>query len=85
MAVELVEEKELAEFRECGMELGASTSQVPLREPSKSGMEKKRWKLLLYFESMNSQELILYFIRNTEEVIIKVVDTPSLATSGKWI
>lgn len=77
----------MAEFRECGMELGASTSQVPLREPSRvrKPKKKKRWKLLLYFESMNSQELILYFIRNTEEVIIKVVDTPSLATSGKWI
>lgn len=32
------------------------------------------------------KKLILYFtLRNTEEGIIKVVDTPSLATSGKWI
>jgi hypothetical protein len=64
-------------------ELGASTS-VPLGEPSKIAKEQNQ-KLLLYFELMSSQKLILYFIWNTEEVIIKVVDTPSLATSGKWI
>jgi hypothetical protein len=57
---------------------------VPLGEPSKIAKEQNQ-KLLLYFELMSSQKLILYFIWNTEEVIIKVVDTPSLATSGKWI
>jgi hypothetical protein len=33
----------------------------------------------------SSQELICISTLQNTEVIIKVVDTPSLATSGKWI
>jgi hypothetical protein len=83
MAVELVER------RNWSLENAGARSfnfQVPLGEPFRG--EKKYMKkpeITTLLRTYEFTKLILYFIWNTEEVIIKVVDTPSLATSGKWI